>query len=106
MRGADLPGWPGGVQSSDSAAEPTPEHVAVARAIERMTAAALAVQRSPTGASIASPCLSVCRIQAQSGLCEGCFRTIPEITAWSRADEADKRRIWRLIAQRAQTLRP
>ncbi len=73
----------------------------MAQAIEQMTAGALAVQRSPAGAIIASPCISVCRIQADSGLCEGCFRTISEITAWSRADDADKRQIWSVIAQRA-----
>ena len=74
-------------------------------AAEQMTAGALAVQRSPAGASIASPCISVCRIQAESGLCEGCFRTLPEITAWSRADEAEKRHIWGVIAQRADAAR-
>ncbi len=85
----------------DAAATPILESGDMARAIEQMTSGALAVQRSPAGASIASPCISVCRIQADTGLCEGCFRTIAEITAWSRADEADKRQIWRVIAQRA-----
>ncbi len=78
-----------------------PAREALSRAATQMTAGALAVQRSPAGANIASPCISVCRIQADSGLCEGCFRTISEITAWSRADEADKRQIWDVIAQRA-----
>jgi prolyl-tRNA editing enzyme YbaK/EbsC (Cys-tRNA(Pro) deacylase)/predicted Fe-S protein YdhL (DUF1289 family) len=89
----------------DTAVDPVLERFTQARAIELMTAGALAVQRSPAGASIASPCISICRIQAESGLCEGCFRTIPEITAWSRADEADKRQIWRVIAQRAEASR-
>ena len=89
----------------DTAALPIQEREAMARAAVQMAAGALAVQRSPAGASIASPCISVCRIQAESGLCEGCFRTIPEITAWSRADEADKRHIWGVIAQRAENLR-
>jgi predicted Fe-S protein YdhL (DUF1289 family) len=89
----------------DTAVDPVLERFTQARAIELMAAGALAVQRSPAGASIASPCISICRIQADSGLCEGCFRTIPEITAWSRADEADKRQIWRVIAQRAEASR-
>jgi predicted Fe-S protein YdhL (DUF1289 family) len=72
------------------------------RVIELMAAGALAVQRSPAGAAIASPCLSVCRIQADTGLCEGCFRTLSEISAWSQADDADKRRIWRVIGLRAE----
>ena len=49
-----------------------------------------------------SPCISVCRMSDQTGLCEGCFRTLEEITGWShRAPEA-KRDMWRLIQQRLQ----
>jgi predicted Fe-S protein YdhL (DUF1289 family) len=70
--------------------------------VQLMTAGALEVQNSLAGAPIASPCMSVCRIQADTGLCEGCFQTLSEISAWSQADEADKRRIWRVIGQRAE----
>jgi prolyl-tRNA editing enzyme YbaK/EbsC (Cys-tRNA(Pro) deacylase)/predicted Fe-S protein YdhL (DUF1289 family) len=94
---ADLSGAP----IVDAAVMPILESDVMARAIEKMAAGALAVMRSPAGSSIASPCISICRIQAETGLCEGCFRTIPEITAWSRADDADKRQIWGVIAQRA-----
>ncbi|MDQ1259474.1 MAG: uncharacterized protein QG643_1298, partial [Pseudomonadota bacterium] len=31
---------------------------------------------------IPSPCISVCRMNAEGSQCEGCFRTIPEIRAW------------------------
>ena len=49
-----------------------------------------------------SPCISVCRMTEKTGLCEGCFRTLDEITGWShRAPEA-KKEVWRLIAQRLQ----
>jgi predicted Fe-S protein YdhL (DUF1289 family) len=49
-----------------------------------------------------SPCISVCRMSEQTGLCEGCFRTLDEITGWGhRAPEA-KRDAWRLIQQRLQ----
>lgn len=94
-----------GAPMVDTADDPVLERLTWAHAAEQMTAGALTVQRSPAGANIASPCISICRIQAESGLCEGCFRTIPEITAWSRADEADKRQIWRVIAQRAEASR-
>ncbi len=90
-----------GAPMVDAAVDPVLERFTLAHAIEQMTTGALAVQRSPVGASIASPCISICRIQAESGLCEGCFRTIPEITAWSRADDAEKRQIWQVLAQRA-----
>ena len=50
--------------------------------------------------SIDSPCINICRMDARTGLCEGCFRTIEEITAWSRADDAAKRAILERVAER------
>jgi predicted Fe-S protein YdhL (DUF1289 family) len=39
---------------------------------------------------IASPCINVCRMDARTGLCEGCFRTIDEIACWSGATREEK----------------
>ena len=63
--------------------------------------AALAKLAEATDECVPSPCISVCRMDAASGLCEGCFRTIDEIVAWGGQDEQDKRGVWRLITQRA-----
>lgn len=55
-------------------------------------------------APMPSPCTSVCRMSGATGLCEGCFRTLDEIVAWSRlSDEGvdGKRAIWSAIGQRA-----
>ena len=49
---------------------------------------------------VPSPCMSVCRMDPASELCEGCFRTLDEIAQWGRLEEGGKRAIWRLIAQR------
>jgi len=49
-----------------------------------------------------SPCLSVCRMSDQTGLCEGCFRTLDEITGWGHRSPEAKRDMWRLIQQRLQ----
>jgi predicted Fe-S protein YdhL (DUF1289 family) len=39
--------------------------------------------------SIATPCIKVCIVDGESGLCMGCHRTLPEIAAWaSLTDEA------------------
>lgn len=54
-----------------------------------------------TGDEVPSPCVSVCRMDAERGLCTGCLRTIPEIGGWSRADAASKRSVWHAIAVRA-----
>jgi predicted Fe-S protein YdhL (DUF1289 family) len=35
--------------------------------------------------TVASPCVNVCQMDSLSGLCRGCFRTLDEICAWSRA---------------------
>ena len=49
---------------------------------------------------IISPCISVCRMNDATRLCEGCFRTGGEIAVWSGADDAAKQAIWLRIAQR------
>ena len=50
--------------------------------------------------SILSPCNSVCKMDENSGLCLGCWRTIDEIVAWgSRSDDA-KKKILALIKSR------
>jgi len=49
---------------------------------------------------VPSPCINVCRMNPASGLCEGCWRTLDEIAAWSRLDEDEKRAVWTLIDTR------
>lgn len=51
---------------------------------------------------VPSPCISVCRMDAATGLCEGCFRTLEEIVAWGGASEPQKRAVWNLLVQRAR----
>jgi hypothetical protein len=50
---------------------------------------------------VPSPCISVCRMDAVTGVCEGCYRTLDEIAQWSRASEDEKRAIWEQLLQRA-----
>ena len=51
-------------------------------------------------AAVPSPCMSVCRMDMDTGLCEGCLRTLDEIAAWSRMGDEEKRATWRLIERR------
>ena len=53
---------------------------------------------------VPSPCIDVCRMDARSGLCDGCLRTIDEITVWSRLADADKRLVWARIEHRREAL--
>jgi predicted Fe-S protein YdhL (DUF1289 family) len=39
-----------------------------------------------------------------TGFCEGCLRTIDEIVAWSRADDAYKRAVWAELRRREQLI--
>lgn len=53
-------------------------------------------------AEIESPCTKVCTVDARSGLCLGCGRTIDEIGAWTRMSAEERRRIMaELPARRA-----
>ncbi|MDO9599203.1 MAG: DUF1289 domain-containing protein [Azoarcus sp.] len=54
--------------------------------------------------SIASPCINICHMSPDTGWCEGCQRNIDEITCWSRASDADKRRILVAVADRRDLL--
>lgn len=53
---------------------------------------------------IPSPCISVCRMDAQRQYCEGCLRSIDEIRVWSSSGAAQKKMIWAQIAQRVDGL--
>lgn len=51
-----------------------------------------------------SPCINVCKMHPQTGLCEGCLRTIEEIAQWSTATEEYKRAVWMEIRRRQDAL--
>ena len=67
-----------------------PESIATRAGIARATAI-----------NVPSPCISVCRMDKATDLCEGCFRTIEEIRQWSNSDDAAKHALWLIIEQRA-----
>ncbi len=51
----------------------------------------------------ASPCISVCTLDAGARVCLGCYRTIDEIAAWSTLDDDEKRAVnARLAARRRE----
>lgn len=53
---------------------------------------------------VPSPCISLCKMSPDTGLCEGCLRTIDEICAWSTADDDAKRAVWAAIRRREDQL--
>lgn len=58
--------------------------------------------RPPVVDAVASPCNSVCRMDARTGWCEGCLRTLDEIGAWATLDDTEKRAVWDALAVRGQ----
>jgi len=54
---------------------------------------------------IESPCVNICVIHRESGLCMGCFRTMDEIAAWSRIAAADRSAIMASLPERAPQVR-
>jgi predicted Fe-S protein YdhL (DUF1289 family) len=42
---------------------------------------------------IESPCIKVCTLDARSGRCLGCGRTVDEIARWTAMSEADRKRV-------------
>ena len=53
-----------------------------------------------------SPCISVCRMSADSGWCEGCWRDLTELRDWGQASESDKRVVWQRIQERVRNAYP
>jgi predicted Fe-S protein YdhL (DUF1289 family) len=49
---------------------------------------------------VPSPCVNVCRMNPGSGWCEGCWRSIDEIAAWSRLDESQRLAVWQVLVAR------
>ncbi len=49
---------------------------------------------------LSSPCINLCKMDPASGLCQGCFRTLEEITAWARSDEERQAEILTAVAAR------
>lgn len=56
--------------------------------------------RMPLPPAVPSPCISVCRMDESTGLCEGCFRTLDEIALWSQLDDDTRRDVLDAVARR------
>jgi len=46
-----------------------------------------------TAAPMETPCVKICTLDARSGLCLGCGRTIEEIAGWGRMSDDERARI-------------
>lgn len=49
---------------------------------------------------VESPCVGVCIIDEDTGLCEGCLRTLDEVARWSSASSEQRRAILEAVERR------
>ena len=70
---------------------------AVHQALRERAAQVLA---QPPALAVPSPCVAVCQMQADTGWCWGCRRTLNEIGQWSTLDVYGQRAVWQAISDR------
>jgi predicted Fe-S protein YdhL (DUF1289 family) len=52
---------------------------------------------------IESPCIAVCKLDAEGRFCTGCYRTVDEITDWPKLGRADKYAVIENARKRRET---
>ncbi|MDR5818096.1 MULTISPECIES: DUF1289 domain-containing protein [unclassified Caballeronia] len=63
---------------------------------------AFTIERAMTQEPVGSPCTNVCKLDADTGLCLGCFRSRQEIKTFRSLDDDAKRALFdELLARRA-----
>jgi len=54
--------------------------------------------------TVASPCVQICVVHPTERICTGCFRTLDEISRWSKMDPAERATIMEALPGRAPLL--
>ena len=55
---------------------------------------------------IATPCIKVCVVDGESGLCLGCYRTLQEVAGWQKLGEDQRTAIMAELPSRRSRIRP
>ena len=55
---------------------------------------------------IRTPCVKVCVVDGESGLCLGCFRTLAEVAGWAGYSELKREAIMAELPTRRGRIRP
>jgi uncharacterized protein len=55
---------------------------------------------------IATPCVQVCVVDGESGLCLGCHRTLNEVASWSKLTDDERVAIMAALPGRRSRIRP
>lgn len=62
---------------------------------------AIVMKRIEPLIEVPSPCLAICRIDPASGLCEGCARTLDEISDWLILEPVERFAVWDRVSERS-----
>ncbi|MDO8799915.1 DUF1289 domain-containing protein [Phenylobacterium sp.] len=57
-------------------------------------------------APIKTPCIKVCVIDGETGLCMGCYRELTEVAAWQKLSDEDRARIMTELPTRRSRISP
>jgi len=65
-------------------------------------------QTAPPGPppAIKTPCIKVCVVDGESGLCLGCFRKLSEVAQWARLTDAERDEVMAALPGRRDLIRP
>ena len=61
---------------------------------------------SDAPAPIKTPCIKLCIVDGESGLCMGCYRKLTEVAAWGRFSDAERETIMAVLPERRSLIRP
>jgi uncharacterized protein len=56
--------------------------------------------------AIATPCVKVCVVDGESGLCMGCYRQLSEVAQWARLSDDERAAIMADLPTRRSRIRP
>ena len=57
-------------------------------------------------APIKTPCIKVCVVDGETGLCLGCYRQLSEVAQWARFTDEERERILAELPDRKSRIRP
>jgi predicted Fe-S protein YdhL (DUF1289 family) len=55
---------------------------------------------------VATPCVKVCVVDGESGLCLGCYRDLSEVAGWARLSDDERAHIMAELPSRRSRIRP
>jgi predicted Fe-S protein YdhL (DUF1289 family) len=66
----------------------------------------VSLERTGPPPPIKTPCIKVCVVDGESGLCLGCYRKLNEVAAWGRLTDEERDLILAELPDRRALIRP